>query len=167
MLTMDERGPNNKTSPHDAGVNALSTASASPPVTFPSTCRSPLSVASGLYLLEAQWSDISEDNLGVANGIFGVEWEEFSSKQLRIICTRLNIKGVRNAKKQDMVDRIVRTHKNKKAYGVMLAQVESKMPANQKDKTPRKQIQCPFHLMNVLFSDKFLEDFANLGNLFM
>ena len=56
-------------------------------------------VALKFNLLESQWSDVTEGDDGVASSIFGVGWEEFSSKQLRIICSRLNIKGVRNAKK--------------------------------------------------------------------
>ena len=30
---------------------------------------------------------------------------------------------------------------------------------------PRKQVQCAFHLMNILFSDSFIEDFASIGDV--
>jgi len=139
-------------------VSATSVASRPP-------CPSPPNAASNLNLLEAQWIDITEDYDGVATGIFGVEWGELSSKQLRAICSKLNIKGVRNAKKPDMVQRISKTHKNRKAYSAMLSQADSKLSPEERDnRNIRKQIQCPFRLMNVIFSDEFVEDFVSLGN---
>ena len=150
--------------PTDAVADALSAASLASSVASLPPCPPRSTFASKLNLLAAQWSDIFEDDNGIAAGIFGIEWEDFSSKQLRAICSKLNIKGVRNAKKPDMVQRITRTHKNRKAYGAMLSQADEKLPSEEQEKSSRKQIQCPFRLMNVLFSDDFVEDFATLGN---
>ncbi len=162
---MIENCINFETTLADAVVNTLSAESLAPSVASLPPCPSPANLASRLNLLEAQWSNISEDDNGIACGVFGMEWDEFSSKQLRAICSKVNIKGVRNVKKPDMVQRIVKTHKNRKAYCAMMAYTESKMPANEEEKGHRKQIQCPFCLMNIIFSDKFVEDFAMLGNI--
>ncbi len=128
-------------------------------------CTFPLNIASTLNLMDAQWSDIFEGDNGVALGIFGIEWEAFSSKQLCAICSKLNIKGVRNVKKPDMVHRILKTHTNQKAYDAILSRADSKMTPEEKERNLRKQIQCPFWIMNVVFSDQFVEDFVSLGNV--
>ena len=47
----------------------------------------------------------------------------------------------------------------------MLSQENAKLPHEVKEKNFRKQIQCPFRLMNIIFSDEFVEDFASLGNV--
>lgn len=131
------------------------------------TSTPPAPVASKLNFQEAQWTDIHEDDDGNAAGVFGVSWDEFSSKQLRAICSKLIIKNVRNAKKPEMIEKIVKTYKNRKAYSALLLDADSKQPAAEREKTAtaRKQIQCPFRLMNILFSDEFVEDFASLGNV--
>ena len=46
----------------------------------------------------------------------------------------------------------------------MMSNSDSKLPAEDKEKSNRKQIQCPFRLMNVIFSDDFIEDFTKLGD---
>ena len=38
-------------------------------------------------------------------------------------------------------------------------------PTNSSTSAPRKEIQCTFRLLNLLFSDAFAEDFGNLGNV--
>ncbi len=62
-------------------------------------CPSLPTFASKFDLLATQWSSISEDNNGVATSIFGIELEEFSSKQRRVTCSKLYFKGSRNATK--------------------------------------------------------------------
>lgn len=108
-----------------------------------------------------------EDEHGVPVGIFGIEWDEFQAKQLRAICSKLNVKGARNAKKQDMVEYISKSYKNKRAYDALKSQQENSKPPPRegREKNVRKQIQCPFRLMNIIFSDDFIEDFATLGNV--
>ena len=106
-----------------------------------------------------QWTDFLLDDKGKVIGVSGVEWKNFSSKQLRTICSRLALKGVKNVKKSDMVERLVACYENKQAYHKLQGR------ERKKDKAPRQQIHCSFRLINVLFSDKFAGDFANLGNV--
>ena len=94
-----------------------------------------------------QWEDVDVNDEGNATGLFGTAFKEFSSKMLRTICSRLNLKGVKNVKKQDMVDRLIQAYNNWKNYKAMQNRKE--------DTVPRKQVQCSFCLMNILFSDKF------------
>ncbi len=128
-------------------------------------CPFPLNIASTLNLMDPQWSDIFEGDNDVALGIFGIEWEAVSSMQLRAVCSKLNIKDVTNTKKPDMVHCISKTHTNQKAYGAILSHTDSKTTPEEKERNPRKQIHCPFWLMNVVFLDQFVEDFVLLGNV--
>ncbi len=114
---------------------------------------------------KAQCSNILEDNNVVATSIFGIELEEFSSKRLRVICSKLNTNDIRNAKKPEVVERIVKSYKNKKAYDAMMTRVDSKLSSEERGISSRKQIQYLFWRLNVLFSDDFVEDFATLGNV--
>ena len=45
--------------------------------------------------------------------------------------------------------------------------MDLKEPADESDKgqIARKQIQCPFRLLNILFLDEFAADFGDLGNV--
>lgn len=102
-------------------------------------------------------------------GVFGVRFTQLSSKQLRTVCSRLNIRGVKNAKKQVMIDNITAHYKNRRAYDSLLdSSPEVLGPSNLADSNmtiaTRKEIQCPFRLMNILFSDQFAERFAATGN---
>ena len=115
--------------------------------------------AVSIELESVQWTDFVEDEHGKAIGVCGIEWKEFSSKQLRTICSRLSVKGVKNFKKTDMVERLVSFYENKQAYNKLQKRDRTT------NKPPRQQAQCSFRLMNILFSDKFVGDFANLGNV--
>jgi len=103
--------------------------------------------------------DVDEDDEGKAKGIHGFGWETLLSKQLQTICSRLSIKGVKNVKKGEMIDKLIQQYSNQKAYGMLQA-------SNKKqDKGLWKQVQCSFRLMNILFSDQFASSFASLGNI--
>lgn len=120
------------------------------------------------------WDKVDVDNTGNVVGVFGIRFMQLSSKQLRSICSRLNIRGVKNVKKQLMVEQISNHYKNRKAYdsldvcssppapGVATTTQPSAITAT--IPTTRKEIQCPYRLMNVLFSDQFAERFAATGN---
>jgi hypothetical protein len=55
-----------------------------------------------------------------------------------------------------MVDRLIQAYNNRKNYKAMQNRKE--------DAAPRKQVQCSFRLMNILFSDEFADQFASLGD---
>lgn len=116
-----------------------------------------------INLQECSWSDINEDEDGNAAGVLGLQWEELSVKQLRILCAAFRIKGIRNSKKPEIIDKIMRTFQIRKAYNKLQSQQDRKPPAE--DRVSRRQIQCPFRLLNIIFSDEFVEDFADLGNI--
>jgi hypothetical protein len=108
-------------------------------------------------MTDLTWTDVTEDDDGNATGVLGLLWADFSSKQLRTIASRLSIKGVKNANKTDMVNKLSKTHTNRKAYNALRNR--------NNDQAPRKEVQCSFRLINILFSDDFAGDFATLGNI--
>ncbi len=61
---------------------------------------------------------------------------------------------MKNAKKSDMVERLVALYDNKKAYSTLQShkKVLTSLPGNKR-------------LMNVLFSDEFATDFAHIGKV--
>lgn len=117
------------------------------------------------------WDKIDVDLDGNVVGAFGIRFVQLSSKQLRTVCSRLNIRGIKNAKKQVMIDSISQHYKNRKAYDALDVCPAASSATNSSDSfianatnTPRKEIQCPFRLMNILFSDQFAQRFAATGN---
>ena len=94
--------------------------------------------AVSIELESVQWTDFVEDEHGKAIGVCGIEWKEFSSKQLRTICSRLSVKGVKNFKKTDMVERLVSFYENKQAYNMLQKRDRTT------NKPPRQQAQCSF-----------------------
>ena len=58
-----------------------------------------------------------------------------------------------------MIDKISVTHANRKAYSALQDGIQ-----DGKQLKGRKEVQCSFCLLNLLFSDTFAEDFATLGN---
>ena len=77
---------------------------------------------------------------------------------MRTICSTLKIRGVKNAKKETMVDKLNETYHNRKKYEDLVNGFHDK------NNKPKKEIQCSFRLMNILFSDGFAGSFATLGN---
>ena len=110
-------------------------------------------------LRDVVWGDISESPDGEAVGVFGNLWSELSAKQLRTVASRLSIKGIKNAKKGIIIEKLQHTRRNKKTYSGLQRQQK------EKDKAVRKEVQCPFRLINLLFSDQFAGEFAMLGNV--
>jgi hypothetical protein len=116
----------------------------------------PAIAASTVDFSNVTWEDVNEDEDGGVTQVLGVKLVVCSSKQLRTICSRLLIKGVKNVKKADMIDKIAVTTKNRRMYLALKAR---------KNAGPsRKEIQCPFRLMNILFSDSYADAFSTLGN---
>ena len=118
------------------------------------------SAAYDIVAENVQHSDIDEDQDGNAIGVSGVLWGSFQSKQLRTICSRLAVRGVKNAKKSIMVEHIVRWHNNKKNYDAALLNRDT-----QANNTTRKTSHCAFRLMNVLFSHAIAGNFATIGDV--
>ena len=93
----------------------------------------------------------------------GQPFSSLNAKQLRAIASKLKIKGLRNAKKADIVKAITTAVMNMNAYKVLDNQLGADLVSGGKEKT-QKEVHCSFRLMNVLFSDGFVEDLAQLGH---
>jgi hypothetical protein len=105
------------------------------------------------------WSDVVEDALGTPYTMLGYRISDLSCKHMKKLCSRIEVKGVKNVKKADMIHRIITTHRNLKAY-----KTQEDLDINQENLgTTRKEVQCVYRLMNLLFSDGFATDFANIG----
>ena len=106
------------------------------------------------------WSDIVEDAGGTPYTVLGYCLADLSCKHLKKVCSRLDVKGIKNVKKADMIDRINKTHRNRKAYKT---QEDFDITNKENLGAPRKEVQCVYRLMNLLFSDGFATDFGNIG----
>ena len=114
------------------------------------------------------------DNITAASQFDNITWAAFSNvgdeltvwnqdvkslkyRDLRAVCRQLKFRGIKNATKEQMIKKLAFTHQVKTRYG-MTAEVLEASPT-------RKEPQCPFRLLNILFSDKFAEGFSQLGNV--
>jgi len=66
---------------------------------------------------------------------------------------------VKNASKEVILQKIVSIYKVKERYGKLVDNVEVILSAT------RKEPQCPYRLLNILFSDRFSEGLVQLGNM--
>jgi hypothetical protein len=151
-------------------------ATAQPPPPASSTRRDTFST---VPWEQVTWEHVTENADGHALAICGVLLFSLTTKILQVICGRLAIRGVKNTKKTEMADKVVSSYSSWKAYQRFANQREGTptsttppsrsttptIPAIMTTPTaPRKEIQCSFWLMNILFSDEFAADFAELGN---
>jgi len=104
------------------------------------------------------WDDVVIGN-GVLKSIREFPINELKHKDLRTVCSRLKIKGVKNTSNESMIEKIVSVYMLKEQYSRLNEDAEPFL-------TPtRKEPQCPYRLLNVLFSDVFCEGLAQLGNV--
>jgi hypothetical protein len=81
------------------------------------------------------------------------------STDLRRICSRLKIKKVKtSATKEVMIKKIIDTYSNREKYNNLHKEICSKVMKT------RKEPQCSYRLMNIIFSDKFSGKIATLGD---
>lgn len=115
-------------------------------------------------LPKVTWRDLAAvGDDGQPTSILGIPLTYFNVKKLRTICSKLGIRGVKNVKKHIMIDAIQMLYVNKKAYAALgMTQDPSTLP---RAEPPRKEVQCSYRLLNILFSDEFADDFGNLGNV--
>jgi hypothetical protein len=105
------------------------------------------------------WDDITIED-GKPVGVYGTTWEQCGALKLRTICSRFGIKNARVMKKTDMITMIHQSYNNKQAYVALQNRKQSKLSG-----APKKEVQCSFRLMNILFSDEFVTEFASLGDV--
>ena len=121
--------------------------------------------SSKLDIEKVTWADVSVDESGDAIGVLGHPWDYYGVRELCIMANNFRVKGTRNIKKRIVIEKIVSSYRLKKAYKNLHTQPAQPPEADDGNKAPRKQVQCPFRLMNVLFSDEFAMDFADLGKI--
>jgi hypothetical protein len=117
--------------------------------------------------------NIDKDGNDNPVGINGIPWDQMHVKHLRMICSRLSVKGIKNAKKAYIIDTLTRWCRNKWNYNSMMAAYGDPSTAPRSGTTTstgsappaRKEVQCTFRLMNILFSDEFAGEFATIGNV--
>jgi hypothetical protein len=121
-----------------------------------------------------QWKDCDMNDNNEPISIDGKTWKQISVLKLHKICSKLQVNGVKNAKKDVIIESIINTYKNSLAYDTLKLSIEEadkenrnfNQPANEMGKTmtTRKEPQCPYRLMNILFSDDFAEEFGTIAN---
>ena len=62
------------------------------------------------------WDDVVIED-GVLKSIMEFPINELKHKELRTVCSRLKLKGVKNTTKESMIEKIVSVYKLKKRYG--------------------------------------------------
>ena len=100
---------------------------------------------------DAVFSDVDTDGDGAPVGLFGIAFNSIRSKDLRFIAKAFKVRSYGQMKKGQLIESIISAYVNKDLYSTS-------------EKT-RKQRQCSYRLLNILFSDEFSEDFSSVGNV--
>ena len=100
---------------------------------------------------DAVFSDVDTDGDGTPVGLFGIKSKNIRSKDLRLIAKAFGVRSYGQMKKEKIIESIISAYVNKDLY-------------TNSEKT-RKQRQCPYRLLNFIFSDEFSEDFGTVGNV--
>ena len=101
----------------------------------------------------ATFKDVDLDEQQQPIGLFGIPWNAISQRSLsRLLGKSFNIQGYSNFKKQQLIDAISEAYINRDLYG------------DGSNTSTRKQRQCPYRLLNILFSDEFAGDFSGVGD---
>jgi hypothetical protein len=107
------------------------------------------------------WETCDFNNEGAPIGFQGKLWMTYTVLKLRVICKKLKVYGIKNAKKEHIIESIMKTHHNSKAYAIVRGTMEGD---DNNQQGSRKESQCPYRLINILFSDDFAGEFACIGN---
>jgi hypothetical protein len=110
-----------------------------------------------------EWSTCDYDSSGIPIGFDGKLWSQYAVLKLRVIFSKLQVYGVKNARKDIILDSIIKTYQNLQVYTTMKEVVDGNGSGSPATST-RKEVQCPYRLLNILFSDDFAEDFSRIGN---
>ena len=108
-----------------------------------------------------QFNDLTWADLTIIDDELKTVWE-FDVKSLKyrdlwIVISQLKVKGVKNSTTEQTIKKLVSLHQFKARYNKIL---ETPDPA-----PTSKEAQCPYRLLNILFSDEFAEGFSQLGNV--
>jgi hypothetical protein len=106
-----------------------------------------------------QWVDCDFNEEGKPVGVQGKLWNQLSVAKLRIICRRLQVYGFKNVRKEGIIEAIGKTYHNTTVSAAIKKNMDPTVTS-----TTRKEVQCPYRLLNILFSDDFANEFATIGN---
>ena len=108
-----------------------------------------------------QFDNLTWANLTIIDDELKAVWEFdiklLKYRDLQVVCSQLKVKGVMSSMKEQMIKKLVSLQQTKEKYNKIL---DTPDPA-----PTRKEPQCPYRLLNILFSDTFAEGFAQLGFL--
>jgi hypothetical protein len=114
-----------------------------------------------------QWEDCDFNEDGDPIGVDGKTWKQIHVAKLHKICSKLQVYGVKNAKKDNIIESIINTYKNSILYITLKSTMDGDNKENDNQpqpSAPRKEQQCPYRLMNILFSDDYAEEFGTTAN---
>jgi hypothetical protein len=115
----------------------------------------------GVDINNVTLKDIDYDDEGNPTSVFGVSWHKLPVKQVRTICSKLGVKGVKNVKKSAMIDVLVKWCYSSKIYDDMRTKLGLTTNEDEEEEeeigiaggllvTRRKEVQCAFRLMNIV-----------------
>lgn len=81
--------------------------------------------------------------------ILGKDVSKITCGELRSICVKLRVRGYGNKRKDGLLELLAASKLN---------------GASHYEKKPKKEIQCPFRLVNILFSDAFVGRLTRIGD---
>ncbi|KAE8969692.1 hypothetical protein PR003_g19556 [Phytophthora rubi] len=103
--------------------------------------------------------DGKETNVAIVLKVKGKDTKETKYTEVRAFCARVGIRAYKNKSKAMLLEMIAQKIKNDKVYQPIF---EAKRA--QRLDPVRKQIQCPFRLMNVMFSSELVDRFIALAD---
>ena len=111
--------------------------------------------------MDKQFDNLTWSNLTIIDYELKALWE-FDAKSLKykdlwVFCSQLKVKGVKSSTKEQMIKRLVLLHQIRAKYDKIL-ETPDPVPT-------RKEPQCPYRLLNIIFLGAFFEGFAQLGNV--
>jgi hypothetical protein len=105
-----------------------------------------------------QWDDCDFNDNGDPIGVDGKTWKQIHVAKLHKICSKLQVYGVKNAKKDNFIESIINTYNNSILYNTLKTTMDgdNRENGNQpQPSAPRKEQQCSYRLMNILFRDDY------------
>lgn len=105
---------------------------------------------------------VDKDANGNFVGVFGRKWNDLCVKHLRTVCSRLQVRGVKNAKKAFLVEALERTLQGRTYFGVTATTTTNNTSEPPLSNGGLEKVHCRFRLINILFSERFSKDYAKL-----
>jgi len=102
------------------------------------------------------WDDVVIEN-GALKSIRDFPINKLKHKDLRTVCSRLKIKGVKNTSKESMIEKLVSVYNLKERYSRLNDDSDPLLTMT------RKEPQCPYRLLNILFLMYSVKAWRNLG----